>query len=181
LFKHDVAVTENNITACFGLGKNCADQGRMEEAIWYLEQALRIKPEFPDVEGQLAHILAGQGKFAEAIERYRRALSQNPKLAEALNNLAWLLATHPNPEYRDGPEAVRLAERACETTKYQRAIYVGTLAAAYAEAGRFEDAIRTGERARQLALRWGETSLAARNLELIELYRSGKPFRETYK
>ena len=74
-------------------------------------------------------------------------------IAEALNNLAWVLATSPKAELRNGAEAVRLAERACELTHYGEPLFIGTLAAAYAEAGRFPEAVTTAEKAEQLATR----------------------------
>jgi Flp pilus assembly protein TadD len=79
---------------------------------------------------------------------------------------------------RNGAEAVRLAERACELTKRQQAFLIGTLAAAYAEAGRFGDAVRAAEQAIAMAEAAGDTEVAKRNRELLELYRSGKPFRQ---
>jgi hypothetical protein len=71
-----------------------------------------------------------------------------------------------------------LAERACELTQYKTPILVGTLAAAYAEAGRFDDAVAAGERARKLALEVGQQALAEKNTRLIELYRAKRPCRE---
>ena len=101
------------------------------------------------------------------------------RLNTALNNLAWILATDPDATLRDGAEAVRLARRACTLTGNSSAVYVGTLAASYAEAGRFDEAITTAERARKLALAAGQPAVAERNAQLIEMYRQGKPFRQT--
>ena len=80
---------------------------------------------------------------------------------------------------RDGAEAVRLAERACELTRFQRTVMVGTLAAAYAEAGRFAEAVATGQKACALAAEAGDQALAGKNQELLQLYRAGRPYRET--
>ena len=77
------------------------------------------------------------GRTREAVAQYQEALRLNPDLAGALNNLAWVLATCPDDQLRNGAEAVRLAERACELTHYREPLFIGTLAAAYAEAGRF--------------------------------------------
>jgi hypothetical protein len=71
-----------------------------------------------------------------------------------------------------------LAERACQLTSYRKPIYIGTLAAAYAEEGRFDDAIVAGEKARQLCLAAGQKELADRNGKMLELYRAGLPFHE---
>ena len=78
-------------------------------------------------------------------------LEDYPRFSMPLNNLAWLLATASDARLRNGAEAVELAERACAVTQYRRTVFVGTLAAAYAEAGRFEEAIATAERACKLA------------------------------
>jgi Tfp pilus assembly protein PilF len=178
LFKHALAVTEYNITAHFSLGKFYGEKGRSELALEQLQEALRIKPDFADVQWQVGQILASQGRLDEAIEHYRTALELKPGLGEALNNLAWVMATHPDPRYRNGEEAVRLGERACETTQYQRTIFIGTLAAAYAEAGRFSDAIRTAQQAIALAQRWDEKALLLRNQQLLQLYQAGQPCRD---
>jgi hypothetical protein len=92
--------------------------------------------------------------------------------------LAWLLATTSRADLRDGKEAVRLAENACRLTDNKNPFLIGTLAAAYAEAGRFPEAVTTAQNAITLATAAGETQLAARNRELLELYQAGKPFHE---
>jgi Flp pilus assembly protein TadD len=79
---------------------------------------------------------------------------------------------------RNGAEAVRLAERACELTQHRAPVLLGTLAAAYAEAGRFQEATETAEKARALALSVGQKQVAETNAKLLDLYRAGKPYRE---
>ena len=98
-----------------------------------------------------------------------------------MNNLAWLLATCPEASLRNGAEAVQLAEKACQITEYHRTIIVGTLGAAYAEAGRFADAVATAQKACELAGIFKEEALLAKNQELLELYRSGKAYHEAGK
>ena len=95
--------------------------------------------------------LEEKGDLAGAIAAYRKTLEDYPRFSVPLNNLAWLLATVSDARLRSGAEAVDLAERACAVTQYRRTVFVGTLAAAYAEAGRFEEAIATAERACKLA------------------------------
>jgi tetratricopeptide (TPR) repeat protein len=123
-------------------------------------------------------MLAEHDQPAEAIVHYHQALWLNPALPDALNNLAWLRATNPRAELRDGAEAVRLAEEACRVTKYETAVFIGTLAAAYAEAGRYEDAVAAAQKAREIATRQGQARLAEKNLELINLFKAGKPYHE---
>jgi hypothetical protein len=97
---------------------------------------------------------------------------------ETLNNLAWRLASSPDPKVRDGTQAVQLAQRACDLTHYQKTIYLGTLAAAYAEAGRFDDAMVSAQKACDLAAQSGEQGLLQKNQELLQLYRAHKPYHE---
>jgi tetratricopeptide (TPR) repeat protein len=119
------------------------------------------------------------GRTREAVAQYRQALRLNPDLVGALNNLAWILAASPDDKLRNGAEAVPLAERACELTHYGKPVIIGTLAAAYAEAGRFPEAVATAEKAEQLATSAGLTAVAAKNRQLLELYRAGKPYHES--
>ncbi len=94
------------------------------------------------------------------------------------NNLAWSLATSPEATNRNGALAVKLAEDACRRTNYRVTLMVGTLAAAYAEAGRFDEAISTAQRASLMAVKDGETNLFQRNQELLELYQNHQAYHE---
>ena len=187
LFSHTLAATEErhltyfgtgNYMAHFCLGNALIDKGNIEAGRVHLEMAKGLNPSVAFVHGALASLAVKEGKYGEAIEGYREALRHPPTSHEALNDLAWLLATCPEAKYRDGAEAVQLAERACELTRYEKTIYIGTLAAAYAEAGRFAEAISAAQRAHDRAVKWGEEKLATRNAELLELYRAGKAFHE---
>jgi tetratricopeptide (TPR) repeat protein len=131
-----------------------------------------------EAEAEVAAKLSGQGDFTGAIARYRRALEIDPYLVEALNNLAWLLATCPEASMRNGPEAVQLAERACQITEYRRTIFVGTLGAAYAEAGRFPEAVTTAQKAGEMAWIFKEEPLLVKNRELLELFQAWQPYHE---
>jgi len=131
----------------------------------------------------LGHVQAGQvlatlGRGAEAIRQYRQALALAPDLVPALNNLAWELASDPEATNRNGAEAVQLAERACALSDRQIPVLIGTLAAAYAEAGRFPEAVRTAQEAQAVARATGQGEVADRNGQLLELYRSGQPYRQ---
>jgi len=105
-------------------------------------------------------------------------LQIKPDSPEVLNNLAWLLATCPDAHIRDGVQAVKYAERACELTHTNVTILVGTLAAAYAEAGRFDDAMATAQKACALASAAGEQDLLQKNQELLALYLKHQPYHE---
>ena len=131
--------------------------GRIKEAVPQMEEALLIYPE---------QSLGTPGSLAQQ------------QTVACLYRLAWALATSERAEDRNGAQAIRFAERACELTQYRQALLVGALAAAYAEAGQFPQAVATAERACALAGGAGDRTLLRRNQELLELHRSGKPFRE---
>jgi tetratricopeptide (TPR) repeat protein len=119
----------------------------------------------------------------EAIIHIQKALEIEPAFVESRdpvvnNNFAWSLATNPDATKRNGTLAVTLAEAACRNTHYQQTALVGSLAAAYAEAGRFDEAIATGQKACALASERGETNLLKRNQELVTLYQAHQPYHE---
>jgi tetratricopeptide (TPR) repeat protein len=124
-----------------------------------------------------ASLLAAQGRTEDEIAQLNEVIRLKPDVVEALNNLAWLLATCSHPDLRDGNRAVTLAQRACELTHLKKTIYIGTLGAAYAEAGNFDEAIATAQRACDLAAKNGENDLLQRNKRLLELYRKHEPAR----
>ena len=154
-----------------------AEQGRLLEAIQHLREAVRLEPQ-AELRLHLAALLRATGKSGEAVEQYREVLKQKPDSVEALNNAAWLLATSPDATVRNGIEAVRIAEQACRLTENKRAGMVGTLAAAYAEAGRFAEAVTTATKAANLAEAAGDVQFAAANRQLLALYRAGRPYHE---
>jgi tetratricopeptide (TPR) repeat protein len=178
LFSHALALTPNNVQALYGLGAYMVDTGSIDEGKRLLEDAIRLQPAYPEALGTMANLLDGQGSYAEAIRFYQAALKAQPDQEGVLNNLAWLMATCPDTAFRNGPEAVRLATRACELTGYAKPLLIGTLAAAQAEAGDFSAAIATAERAADLATTLHLEDIAAKNRELIQLYRQGQPFHE---
>jgi hypothetical protein len=124
-------------------------------------------------ETQLAHQLESQGRVEEAIQHYRNALNADGNNPVTLNNLAWILATAVKPGLRDGKEAVLLATRAVGLTEYRYPLFIGTLAAAYAQAGRFQDAVNTACVAEALALVTGQNDVLAANARLLARYASG--------
>jgi protein O-mannosyl-transferase len=154
-----------------------AEQGRTAEAVAQLQEAIRLGPG-TDLRLQLAALLRETGKLREAMAEYRAVLAVKPDEPEALNNLAWLLATCADPTLRDGVAAVSLAEHACRLSGFKDARPLGTLAAAFAEAGRFTDAVLTAQKAIDLADSSGDSQLASVGKQLLRLYRAGKPYHE---
>lgn len=112
------------------------------------------------------------------MDSYRSAIRLVPELPKALNNLAWILATHPDPKIRNGIEAVKFAERLCALSQHQSPVGLDTLATAYAEAGRFSDAVSTAQKAVGLI---GPSANPAKILGMksrLDLYKQGRPYRD---
>ena len=152
--------------------------GRTEEGIDSLRRALAIKHDLVNANCGMALALDGQGKVREAIPYYRETLRENPDLPDLLNNMAWILAANPDASLRNGPEAVEFGERACKLTEYKQPFFIGTLAAAYAEAGRFQEAVETGTKAYNLATSLGMKEVAKENEKFLKLYRANRPIRQ---
>jgi tetratricopeptide (TPR) repeat protein len=164
----------------YNLGLVLLLHNKPDEAVNRFTAALVERPDFAEAHRRLAQALSQQHKSQEAILHYRAALRLKPDFADALNELAWILATAPDSSLRSGAEAVPLARHACELTKNQPAAFLTTLSAACAEAGQFPAAIAAAQRAGQLAQLAGQKEIAAKNEELLKLYRAGQPFRETH-
>ncbi len=143
-----------------------------------LESGPQKDTEFTDAQFRIAYSLWQQRDFAGAIARFRFALRSLPRSPILLNNLAFMLAICPDASLRNNPEAIQLAERACKLTHYKQAVMIDTLAAAYAEAGRFDDATAMAEKARALATEAGDQDLLKINQKLLVLYRAHKPYHE---
>jgi len=168
----------NSFDTLKNLGSALAATGQFDEAIEDYRQAIQISPNHPEAFVYLGMTLGQAGRDREAVEAYRAALKLNPDLPEALNNLALILATSSDDGLRNGPEAVKLAGRACQLTQLRQPMFLETLAAAYAEAGRFQEAQAAEAAAEQLATAAGLTDQAERDQRLLERFRAGLPLRE---
>ena len=169
----DFAEAHNN------LGVVLAQQGRKGEAITQYQKALAIKPDYAEARYNLGNALLRQGDAAEAISCYQKALTIKPDYMEVQNNLALVLATCSQASLRNGIEAVKLAERANQLAGGKNPAVLCTLAAAYAEAGRFPEAIETGQRALQLAQAQSNATLAGALQSQLKLYQAGTPSHGT--
>jgi tetratricopeptide (TPR) repeat protein len=177
-FQKALQINPASAGACYNLGNALLQKGDLDEAIAQYQRALQIKPGFAEARNILRTALLQKGREDEIMAQYQKALQINPDHPGVLNNLAWLLATCPDARIRDGVQAVKYAERACELTHYGVPPFVGTLAAAYAEAGRFDEAIAAAEKTCALAAAAGETNLLDRNQKLLDLYRAHQPYHE---
>jgi tetratricopeptide (TPR) repeat protein len=157
------------------LGLALVKLGQVPEAIAEYRKALEIKPTYAEARGNLAGVLARTGQTAEAISQYRKALELDPTQAYLQNSLAWLLATAADSSLRNGAEAVALAEKANQASGGADPLILRTLAAAYAETGRFKEAAATVRQALALATRQKNDILARTLPQQIQLYESGAP------
>jgi tetratricopeptide (TPR) repeat protein len=157
-------------------------QGRNAEALHHLQISAIFNPDAETcMEMSSLDYATGNGRRAVADLRQALALKPDPSSkVTALNNLAWILATCPDGSVRDGNEAVRYAEEACRLTAFKQPKFISTLAAAYAEAGRFPDAVKTAETAINLAKAMGDVRTATLCQQLLLLYQAGKPYHEDY-
>ena len=148
-------------------------------AIDSFARLVKAQPDNATAYFHLANAYRASGNFPTAIGQYRRTLSIDPKMYLAANNLAWILATHTDADLRDGAEAVRWAKIACEASRYQQPLWLDTLAAAYAEAEQFDQAVKTLTQAIALAAVKADSGLQNQLLGRLELYKAGKPYRDS--
>ena len=178
LFEHALKVTSSNYVAHFCLADYLREQGSPDKAVTHFTKALQIRPDYAEAHGNLGYVLAYQGKLGEAIAHLTEALRLKPDWVEPMNNLAWFLATHKETELHNADEAVRLAEQACGLMGYKEPGLLDTLAAAYAAAGRFSEAVATAEKALELAQSPGQSQLEKGIRSRQHLYKSGRPYIE---
>jgi len=177
-FRQALEIQPENAIAHSNLGAALANLGQLDEAIVQFQQALKIKPNDLGFHSNVAHALAAQGRLAEAAPHYRMVLKIQPNNVEAQTNLAWLRATCPIDTLRNGAEAIELAQRANTLCAGKRPDVLDCLAAAYAEAGWFPEALASGRQALELARQQGAYSLADAVRGRIALYEAGKPYRQ---
>ena len=175
-----LAIAPNNANVHDNLALALARKGNLDAAVEHGKRAVALNPTHADAHRNLAEVLSRQGKEGIAVDHYRRVLTMIPNDTKALNNLAWILATTPEVKLRNAKEAVLLAERACAMTRFGNPVTLDTLAAAYAEAGRLEDAMATAEKAIALATATGENgeALAETIRSHLAHYRTGRPWRQ---
>jgi tetratricopeptide (TPR) repeat protein len=161
------------------MARALAMQGKLTEAVEHWEQLVQISPEewmLHNSLGMAYHLL---GQSDKAIIHWEEALRLKPENVKVINQLAWLLATCEDPNYRSAARAVELGEQGCELTDYKDQRLLDTLAAAYAEAGRFDEAIKTAEKALELAKLSREEQLVVSIGRRLELYRQGQAYHES--
>lgn len=152
-------------------------QGRKVEARAAWERTIADNPKYVDAYTGLADLASADKDYARVESVLRAGLTQLPDTAILLNGIALLYASCPEDQRRNGKQAVELAENVCRATNNRVPFFLDTLAAAYAEVGRFDEAVRTAEQAIDLATRAGDKKQAEAIAQHRALYEQRKPFR----
>jgi protein O-mannosyl-transferase len=181
MLHYDRAITlePNYADAYYNRGNVFFAKGRIEEAIIDWEKTLQLQPNDAEVYTCLGNALLRQGSLKEAIAHYEMAVTLGPQDPHSRNNLGWILATSSDPGVRDGAKAVDFAQQAVALSGGREPQFLRTLAAAYAESGRFSDAIAAAQQASALASMQGKRQLANRVEEDLLLYRAYLPLRQS--
>lgn len=164
--------------ANFDMAMAFASQGDFDQAIAHFHKELEIDPHFELARQTLVSVVSDRNRLLDALNRTLEQLKRRPNDVALLHAAAWTLATNPNASIRDGGRAVTLAQRAWKLTGGDDPLALGTLAAAYAEAGRFNEAAAAAERGIQAARAAGNYNMASQIAICLAQFKSGKPFRE---
>jgi tetratricopeptide (TPR) repeat protein len=177
LWTHTIVVTRDNYFAHASLADLLMRRNRVPEAIAHSEEALQIRPGDADAQNNFGLALLQTGNVQRAVAHLEKALAIDPGHMNAEVNLAWILATSSDESTRDGARAVQLAEDVARRAGHPNAIVLRTLAAAYAETGRFSDAIDAAQDAVAIAKATGNDGLATDLERNIAAYRLNQPIR----
>jgi tetratricopeptide (TPR) repeat protein len=177
-FQAAIDLRPENAPAHDNLAKALLKKGQVSEAMVHYRKFLELEPANVEARNTLGTALIQQGQIREAIDQWQEALSIQPENGNAASNLAWVFAACPEDSIRDGARAVELAERALRISGGKIPMIYRVLAAAYAENGRFADAVETAQRGAELATIQGNPDLAGELEKNIALYQSGRPLRD---
>ena len=163
--------------AYYNRGNVLFAKGRIDEAIADWEWTLQLQPNDADAHTSLGNAFLRQGSFKDAIAQYEMAVALAPEDTHSRNNLAWTLATSSDDSIRDGAKAVGFAEQAVVLSGVREPQFLRTLGAAYAESGRFTEAIAAARQAAAIANMQGKRGLATSLEKDLVLYRANLPLR----
>jgi tetratricopeptide (TPR) repeat protein len=161
------------LAALVGRGRVCHIHGKLDEALASFNAAVESAPQDADVFCSRADLLADLGRYDDALDDYATAIDLNPHFEHAFRNGAWLLATCPDDAVRDADGAIAGAQAALECGYGERHAALDTLAAAFANASRWEEAVGTIRQAIEIAPEESRPAYQAR----LQLYEANKPFR----
>jgi tetratricopeptide (TPR) repeat protein len=180
-FQKALQINPNSPDVHNSLGNVLLQEGSVDEAMVHYQRALEIKPNSAEACYNFGNALLLKRNVDEAITYYQKALQIKPDSTEAQNNLAWVLATAPQASLRNGRQAVELAQQANLVACGEDSTILRTLAAAYAEAGRYSDAQQSAQKAMSLAQATGQTDLVELLNGELKLYAAGLPFHQESK
>jgi tetratricopeptide (TPR) repeat protein len=171
------ATLQPNVAADYiFLGNAFLQKQNLDAALASFRKAVELKPDFLTY-NNLGNALLQKGQTREAVTNFQKSLELQPHYLLAENNLAFILATSSDASLRNGTKAVELAEDADRQTGGQNPVIIVALGAAYAEAGRFPDAIAAAKRGLQLATAQNNQNFVTTFQGHLALYEAGKPFR----
>jgi tetratricopeptide (TPR) repeat protein len=179
-FEQTIKLQPDYAEAYYNRGNVLFAKGRIDEAIADFEKALQLQPTDADAHTGLGNALLRKGALKEAIAHYNEAMTLAPEDPHSRSNLAWVLATSTDVSIRDGAKAVELAQQAISLSGGKQPLFFRTLAAAYAETGRFSDAIAVIQQVAAIARMQGKTGLANLLEADVLLYRGQVPLRRTF-
>ena len=159
----------------YNMGQALLQQNKLAESVEHFEKVLQLDPDDFDAHNMLAQIFHKQNDLKTTVLHLSKSINIRPDQPAMLNKLAWLKAVYKGAEFYDASEAIRLARRCCELTKFRELRFLDTLAVSYAAAGRFSEAIEISNKAiepGQFAPPGFVNELKVR----LELYKRGKPF-----
>jgi tetratricopeptide (TPR) repeat protein len=175
-FQKELEIAPDEAPGHYSLALALMQTHRVDEAITEYQKGLATDPNFAPACISLGMALELRGRVEEAITQYQRALQLTPADLSARNNLAWLLATAAEASLRNGGKAVELAWQANQETGGKNPVILHTLAAAYAETGKFPEAVETTQYALRLAGAQSNTVLTGALQSELRLYQAGSPF-----
>lgn len=179
-FQMALAEEPDHVESLYLLASCLARLHREQEAMSYARKAIALAPTSLLIYSLLGGLYSSLGQYGDALAYLETAHAANPGDVTVANNLAWLLATCPEPRYRNGPRALRLARQACEATGHKSPPLLDSLAAAYAETGQFDQAVAITRQALEIVRRNPKVSTETLKSRL-RLYEAGKPYRESPK
>jgi tetratricopeptide (TPR) repeat protein len=171
----------NDPEAYFNRGLSWKKIKQYDKAIADYDEAIRLNPEHVGAFDNRGDAWKAKGNYDKALSDYNQAIKIDPKNSSGYSSLAWLCATCPDEKIRNGAMAVESATKACDLDNWQDADDADTLAAAYAERGDFESAVKWQTKALELKLDVLSDKKPEELRARLELYKSGKPYREELK
>jgi tetratricopeptide (TPR) repeat protein len=173
-----LAVSPSDADLHYRFGLAAGRTGDFETAAHQFAYALLLRPNGSEIAGKLHLAVHFATQGSDAPSKLKAIASSPPDSAPLLNELAWLFATHPNAALRDGLLAVQLSERACALTERKQPALLASAAAAYAEVGKFSEAIAAARNALSLARANGDAKTAGLAENLLTSFQSNQPYRE---